>query len=209
MTSQADRPQDAHLLSYVIASADMRYVEVNKREIYLRHDPELGLIVRGEMEGCGPACHVDLNQILLEHALSCEGCKDHIIAEETAEHFGRRFARALLSALQREADAWPGDVDAPPADRLAVAYDCLLRSMAVPYEVQRDAGALRYDLAFSPLHQAAEGRALNLGLHMARWSFVTLCESIAETLVPEWELLHPVNRAAERPIKTIELVAGG
>ena len=66
MTSQADQTQDAHLLSYVIASADMRYVEVNRREVYLRQDPELGLIVRGEMEGCGPACYVDLNQVLLE-----------------------------------------------------------------------------------------------------------------------------------------------
>jgi hypothetical protein len=200
LTSQADQTQDAHLLSTVIASADMRYVEVNKREVYLRHDPELGLIVRGEMEGCGPACHVDLNQILLEHALSCEGCKDHIIAVETAEHFGRRFAQALISALA-------GDSEASPADRLATAYECLIRSMVVPFEVQRTTHSLRYELSFSPLHQAAEGRALNLGLPMARWTFVTLCESIAETLAPEWELLHPVNRAAERPIQTIELIA--
>ena len=200
MTSQPDQTQDAHLLSYVIASADMRYVEVNKREVYLRQDPELGLIVRGEMEGCGPACYVDLNQILLEHALSCEGCKDHVIAEETAEHFGRRFAQALVSALD-------GNSDAPPAERLAKAYECLIRSMAVPFEIQRGAHFLRYDLPYSPLHQAAEGRALKLGLPMARWTFVTLCESIVETLAPEWELLRPVNRAAERPIETIELAA--
>jgi hypothetical protein len=198
LTSQADQTQDAHLLSFVIASADMRYVEVNERHVYLRTDPEWGLIVRGEMPGCGPACYVDLNQILLEHALSCEGCKDHVIAEETAEHFGRRLAKALIDRLDREA---------APADRLAVIYECLLRSMAVPFELQREAQALRYELAYSPLHQAAEGRALNLGLPMARWSFVTLCESIAQSLAPEWELLHPVYRAAIRPIQTIELAA--
>jgi len=203
LTSQADQTQEAHLLSFVIASADMRYVEVNKREVYLRQDPELGLIVRGEMADCGPACYVDLNQVLLEHALSCEGCKDHVIAIETAEHFGRRFASALVSALDSEA------TDAEPADRLAAVYDCLLRSMVVPFERQRDDQSLRYVLPFSPLHQAAEGRALNLGLPMARWTFVTLCETIAKTLAPEWELLHPVYRAAERPIQTIELVASG
>ena len=200
MTSQADQTQDAHLLSFVIASADMRYVEVNRREVYLRQDPELGLIVRGEMADCGPACYVDLNQILLEHALSCEGCKDHVIAVETAEHFGRRFAKALVTALD-------SDAGTAPAERLAAVYDCLLRSMVVPFKVQREAKALRYDLSFSPLHQAAEGRALNLGLPMGRWTFVTLCESIVKTLAPEWELLHPVYRAAERPILTIELVA--
>lgn len=203
MTSQPDQIQDAHLLSFVIASADMRYVEVNRREVYLRHDPELGLIVRGEMEGCGPACYVDLNQILLEHALSCEGCKDHVIAIETAEHFGRRFAQALVTGLA------VGTQDVPPADRLAAAYECLLRSMSVPFKVQREAQRLRYDLAFSPLHQAAEGRALNLGLPMARWSFVTLCETVVKTLAPGWELLHPVYRAAERPIQRIELAANG
>jgi hypothetical protein len=181
----------------------MRYVEVNKREVYLRQDPELGLIVRGEMEDCGPTCYVDLNQILLEHALSCEGCKDHVIAVETAEHFGRRFAQALVNALDADAP------DTSPAERLAPVYECLLRSMVVPFEVQRGVQSLRYDLFFSPLHQAAEGRALNLGLPMARWSFVTLCETIVKTLAPEWELLHPVYRAAERPIQTIELVASG
>ncbi len=201
MTSQADQTQDAHLLSFVIASADMRYVEVNKREVYLRQDPELGLIVRGEMDNCGPACYVDLNQVLLEHALSCEGCRDHVIAVETAEHFGRRFAQALVSALDAAAAA------TSPAERLAAAYECVLRSMVVPFEVQREAQSLRYDLSYSPLHQAAEGRALNLGLPMARWSFVTLCETIVKTLAPEWELLHPVYRAAERPIQTIELMA--
>ena len=200
MVSQADQTQDAHLLSFVIASADMRYVEVNERHVYLRQDPEQGLIVRGEMPGCGPACYVDLNQILLEHALSCEGCKDHVIAEETAEHFGRRLAKALIDHLDREA---------PPDERLAAIYECILRSMAVPFEVQHEAQALRYDLAYSPLHQAAEGRALNLGLPMARWTFVTLCESIAQTLAPEWELLHPVYRAAIMPIRTIELTAEG
>ncbi len=198
MTSQADQTQDTHLLSFVIASADMRYVEVNERHVYLRQDPEMGLIVRGEMEGCGPACYIDLNQVLLEHALSCEGCKDQVIAEETAEHFGRRLAKALIDHLDREA---------PAADRLATIYECLLRSMAVPFEVQREAQTLRYELAYSPLHQAAEGRALNLGLPMARWTFVTVCESIAETLAPEWELLHPVYRPATRPLQTIELAA--
>ena len=203
MASQADQTQDTHLLSFVIASADMRYVEVNERDVYLRRDPERGLIVRGEMTGCGPACYIDLNQILLDHALSCEGCKGHVIAEKTAEHFGRRFAKALVTALDVEA------MDVAPADRLAAVYECVLRSMTVTFEVERRAGALRYDLAFSPLHQAAEGRALNLGLPMARWTFVTLCESIAETLAPEWELLHPNYRAAIRPILTIELAAGG
>ena len=202
MTSQPDQTQDTHLLSFVIASADMRYVEVNKREVYLRQDPELGLIVRGEMTDCGPACYVDLNQVLLEHALSCEGCKDHVIAIETAEHFGRRFAQALVTALAVDV------TDESPAERLAVVYECLLRSMAVPFEVQRQAESLHYALSYSPLHQAAEGRALNLGLPMARWSFVTLCETIVKTLAPEWELLHPVYRAAERPIQSIELAAG-
>jgi hypothetical protein len=200
VVSQAAHIQDAHLLSFVIASADMRYVEVNERHVYLRQVPKQGLIVRGEMLGCGADCYVDLNQILLEHALSCEGSKDQVIAEETAEKFGRRLAKALIDRLDREG---------PPAERLATIYECILRSMAVPFEIRRGAQALRYELAYSPLHQAAEGRALSLGLPMARWSFVTLCDTIAETLAPEWELLHPVYRAAERPILTIELAAEG
>ena len=199
MASEADQTQDTHLLSFVIASADMRYVEVNERDVYLRHDPELGLIVRGEMAGCGPACHVDLNQVFLEHALSCEGCKDHVIAEEAAEHFGRRFAKALITGLAG------GAVAASPAEQVAAVFDCLLRSMAVPFEADRQSGSLRYDLAFSPLQKAAEGRALSLGLPMARWSFITLCDTIVETLAPEWELLQPADRESDKPLLVIQL----
>jgi len=39
--------QDAPVFSYVLASADMRYIEIGEREIYLRHDPEAGLVFRG------------------------------------------------------------------------------------------------------------------------------------------------------------------
>jgi len=200
VTSQADQIQDAHLLSFVIASADMRYVEVNERDVYLRQDPELGLIVRGEMTGCGPDCYVDLNQILLEYALSCEGCKDHVIAEETADHFGRRFAKALVAKLAADGS------ENEPLDSLATIFECILRSMSVPFEVDRQAGVLRYELDDSPLHQAAKGRALNLGLPMARRAFITLCDTVVETLTPEWELSQPIDRAADKPILVVELV---
>ena len=60
----------------------MRYTEVAEMEIYLRDDPKAGLVFRGEISGCKPGRFVDLGQILLQYAMSCEECREQSVAKE-------------------------------------------------------------------------------------------------------------------------------
>ena len=47
MLTVSQEARGERLLHYVIASSDMRYIEINQRDVYLQSDPQLGLVVRG------------------------------------------------------------------------------------------------------------------------------------------------------------------
>ena len=61
---------------YLIASGDMRFIERTERSIVIIGEGDIDWVIRGEVEGCGEACHANLSQIFLEYLMSCEGCGD-------------------------------------------------------------------------------------------------------------------------------------
>ena len=91
--------QGKPLLSYVIASSNMRYIEINERDIYLRDDPQLGPVLRGEIPECGADCHANLSQMLLEQAMSCDDCRDQAA---TARHAFVTLCSTVVQALAPE-----------------------------------------------------------------------------------------------------------
>ena len=164
--------EDTKLFTYQIASGEMRYIEVNQREVYLRNDPQKGLIVRGEIPGCGEGCHADLCQILLEYALSCEGCGEPMVAAEAMYRFGVRLGKLLSANLCRLDDGLS------TGDQLSLVFGCILNSMSVPYDVERTLNNIHYKLSSCPLDEAAKGAGFSRVLPMARRSFSALCERV-------------------------------
>jgi hypothetical protein len=81
--------QETLLLRYPIASGDMKFIEVNQRDIYLRNDPASGIVLRGEIPDCGPGCYADLGQVILEYVMTW------------ARHW-RRKSRTACPASQRQ-----------------------------------------------------------------------------------------------------------
>jgi hypothetical protein len=199
MSTQTYQVGESLLFSYVIAGAEMRYVPVNEREIYLRNDATRDLIVRGEVPGCGSNCYADLNQIFLEFALSCRGCKDGLIAAELAEGFGQRLGQLLVTKLYHEAP------EASTIDQVAFIFKFILDSMNATFETTREPDLLHYDLDYCPIHQAAEEGGLNLGVAMAHRVFVALCESLLQSLAADWVLQKPSERETDDPILEITL----
>ena len=58
------------ILTYQIASGEMRYVVENERAVYLQGDPETGFIIYGEIPDERDASSVNLAEVLLEFAMA-------------------------------------------------------------------------------------------------------------------------------------------
>lgn len=197
MVKTDDDVQEAHLLSYIIASSDMRYIQINEREVYLRHDPDLGLVIRGEVPGTGPDLNANLSYMLLEFSMSCEDCRDRIMTAESAERFGEHLGQVFIAKLYQEAP------EVFTADQLAGAFEIILNSMGVAFKKELTDKQLRYDLARSPLHEAAGKTGLVLQVAMAQRAFVAMCKSILRVMALDWTLAQPTEPESEAPLLQI------
>jgi hypothetical protein len=185
------------LFSYTIASAEMRFIEVCTRDIYLRDDSGSNPILRGEISDCGSGSTVDLNQIFLEFSLSCEGCKDLETAEVSASKFGEQLGDILVTTLFK---------DKPyilPIEKLSITVGCVLNSMLAPYTVMPDSDKLHYNLSYCPIHKTAKENGLTRGVAMAYRIFIALCVNVAQNLTPDWVLLNPTEADIDNPLNEI------
>ncbi|HLE15585.1 MAG TPA: hypothetical protein VI776_12620 [Anaerolineales bacterium] len=200
MAETVEKTGDAPLVRYTMASGDMRYIEVAEREIYLRDKPQVGPVVRGEIPGCGDGCFADLSQVFLEYAMSCEGCKEESEAEDLVVRFGVRLGGSLAARLARDL------LEKSAEDQMAWAFECLLRSMSVPFEVRRTEDYQHYLLAFCPLCDAGRKTGLSREMTWGRKGLVALSEQLVADLAPGWHLLKPTRQEAEETLLEFVLV---
>lgn len=191
--------RESRLFSYTIASADLWYSAINERTLYLRNDPEIGPVLRGEICDLDPDCHADLSQVLLEYGLSCQGCQDRDRAGELVECTGERLGRILATRLFQDA---PG---LPVVEQVCGAFEFILQSMGFPAQMEQAPGSVRYDLACCPLLETAQETGLSLGLVTARRGFVALCTSMLKALAPGWTMVKPAAGQVDGPFAEIVL----
>ena len=192
-----DHASGTLLLSYTLASAEMRFIEICTRDIYLTRDSESNPILRGEVSDCGSGSAVDLNQIFLEFSLSCEGCKDQEIAEESVIKFGEQLGKILVDTLL---------IDKPnksPNENISTTFQCVLNSMSVPYTVVPASDNLHYNLSYCPIRETAKLNGLTRGIAMAHRSFLALSRSIIQNISPTWVLLNPTEADIDNPLHEI------
>jgi hypothetical protein len=197
MPADSQASADSPLITYVVASGDMRYIEINQRNLFLRRDPNLGPILRGELPGCGAGCYADLSQVLLEYAMTCEGCKSPQEACEYVAGFARRLGVLLAQQLSAEYAALPAQ------DRLPACIEVLLKSMVVPYTSQRSPQRLAYSLEYCPLCETGSNSGMQRELVMARYGFAALCASLVAALFPTWKVVTPSEQDAEQALLAV------
>ncbi len=200
MSGRMEQASDSPLFNYSIASADMRYIEIGERLLYLRADPELGPVVRGEILGCGPGCYVDLSQVFLEFTMSCEGCREEDVIDEALVYFGERLGKLLSSRL------YPDEKKDAAVDRLVGMFDCIFRSMNVPYSMEQEQSRLHYSFASCPFCDNEAYAGFTRSMDMARLGFVSLCESILHNIAPGWVLEKPAKTDINNPLLEVVLI---
>ena len=200
MSGRIDKTSEAPLFNYTLASADMRYIEVGERMIYLRTDPERGPFVRGEIDGCGSACHVDLSQIFLEFTLSCEGCRQEDVVEEALVYFGERLGNLLAARI------YPDREHIPEIALLKGIFDCIFMSMSLPFSLDQETGSLHYRFHTCPFCDNDQFAGFYRSIEMARLGFISLCESVIKNLAPDWVLAKPTRQDFGNPLLEVLLI---
>ena len=177
--------QEGAVFSYTLASADLRYIEIGERDIYLRRDPDKGLVFRGEIAGCGPDCYVDLSEILLEYAMSCEGCSRPELSTEMLIHFGDHLGQVYVEKTSHDTE----HLDA--AEVISKAFNCILNSMDAKFTEDKQANQIEFSLDCCPLSECAKDTGLNRSVEMAYLAFIALVNGVLSRLSPEWTLVRP------------------
>jgi hypothetical protein len=189
--------QDAPVFSYTLASADLRYIEIGEREIYLRREPVGSMIFRGEIVGRGPESHINLSEILLEYAMSCEGCSRAELATELLLHFGEHLGQIYADYALQETRVHS------QAERISLAMTCILNSMDAKFTEEVQANSFNYLLDCCPLSECAQDTGLNRSVEMAYLTFMAIINSILGRLAVDWTLVRPSSVEINIPLHQI------
>jgi hypothetical protein len=193
--------KDTPIFTYTLASADLRYIEIGEREIYIYQDPDKGWVFRGEVPGCGSACDADLSEILLEYAMSCEGCRDNSIASTMVSQFGTYLGKSLAGRVLPDIEGLD------PVGQLSYGFKCILNSGKGNFIEESSTDRLAYSLDCCPLSECASKTGFNRSVEIAHFSFTALCKGLANSLAPDWELLEPSENSTNTPIHKL-IIAG-
>jgi hypothetical protein len=165
---------EARLMVYPVGSADKVYIEINQRELVLRHDPDLGPVLRGEVPGCGDECAADLGQVILEYVVACDRCGDESVLDE----FGMQIGKALAAHIRR---SLPDDSVLEQATR---ALLCVLNSQRASYSTEQVPSGLRFELYDCPLCVAAAASGIQGREEQAHRVLYALYRALVQALDP-------------------------
>jgi len=189
--------QAAPVFSYTLASSDLRYIEIGERQIFLRDEPGKGLVFRGEITGCGPECDINLSEILLEYAMSCEGCSRAELATEMLLHFGDHLGQVYADSIVRDSP------DHDSTEQVSKALSCILNSMDAKFIEEKEISSFEYSLDCCPLSECAKDTGLNRSVEMAYLTFIALLNGILDRLAPGWTLVRPSSVEINIPMHQI------
>ncbi len=192
--------QEEELFSFVVASGDMRFIEICKRVLYLRSDPKLGQVIRGEMPDCGSESDTNLSQILLEYVMSCGDCRQAELAAKAADRFGWQLGQKFIDVYFGET-AVESEIE-----NLSKAMTVILNSLDVPFQIGHSDNQLQFTLAYCPLHTTASKTGLNLWVALAHRALIALVETLLQSLAPAWTLQSPTEPESDSPIREISFV---
>jgi hypothetical protein len=170
-------PSAQLVFQYVIASADMRFIERTERNVVLYQDADGEWMIRGEVSGCGPACNVDLSHIILEFLMSCEG-QDTTEQECSAQVFSEKIGWTLIDRLQEIKPLLSEE------DLLKKSLSCVMRSMGGEPTILIEADRCACYFSGCPLCLTISKMGLRRGKAPAHQLFQSLCETVAHRAHP-------------------------
>lgn len=198
MNEMASGPNVRHLFSYTVASKDMFYSGIQERRICVWQDPDEGFQVIGEIPGQPLEECVDLCQILLEYALTCQSTGDALDARKRMEDFGRKLGEALAVHVEGK----------PPIEITESLGPCimehLLNSMQAHCTVDHVGAEWLYSFDRCPLCETA----LLMGINettLAHIGLNALCQTLIQSVDPSFVVRMPASNSMQLVFSVVPL----
>lgn len=189
------------IASYIIASADMYYEEMNRRVIYVQDDPNRGFQIWAEIPGGGVVTAVRLCEVFLEYAMTCQAMGDHAAAIGQIEGFGKILGVVLAKYLKESTPLGTAENLGP------CALECVFESMNAHFTIGQADNELHYTLDDSQLHETAERTGLGREVELAQRGIDALCHSIVNATDPELVVYTHTDNGADR-VFSVKMVVG-
>jgi hypothetical protein len=168
------------ILTYQIASGEMRYELENERTVYLQGGPETGFILYGKIPDAADVSSVNLAQVLLEFAMSWHAPRgDQSEARRQMKNFGRHIGEALADRIAQTVPV--SDVLQRAAHALEDIFRSLNASIASHQETENE---LRYELDQCPLHLAAEVTGMGREVYPAQHALNAVFQGLVTAIDP-------------------------
>jgi len=90
-------------------------------------------------------------------------------------------------------------------DKLSGAFEFILRSLGVKFQVEQTANAIRYTLADDPLQATANRTGILRSIVPARHDLIALFTSLLATITDEWTISQPSANNLNEPLREIAL----
>jgi hypothetical protein len=198
MDEIASGPNVRHLFSYTVASKDMFFSGIQERRICVYEDPCEGFQVIGEIPGQPHENCVDLCQILLEYALTCQSTYDTTDAQNRMEDFGRKLGEAIAIHVEGK----------PPIEITESLGPCvmehLLNSMQAHCTVNHVGAEWLYSFDRCPLCETA----IHMGIcetTLAHSGLNALCQTLIQSLDPSLVVTMPASNSMELVFSVVPL----
>ena len=177
MTIQLAESHQTRLLSYVIASADMYYTEMEQCDVFLSCNEQGGLRIWGQTAYGEPPITIDLFEIFLEYALYCCSCTDREETLSNMKNFGERLGRSLANQLQNDI------VLSRSCTSASQILKHILETVDAHPSVESDDTGVRVIVADYPLEKAAKRSGL-LNIELAHHGVNSLCQCLIHCIDP-------------------------
>ena len=185
------------ILTYQIASSEMRYVVQNERTVYLQGEPESGFILYGEIPDKGCTSSVNLAEVLLEFAMTWDAPGDQSEALRQMQVVGGHIGEVLADQI----------VEAMPASRVlqrvAHALEGVFRSLDASFADQRTKNGLHYDLDPCPLRVAADVTGMGREMDPAHHALNAICQNLVSVIDPKLRIQLTSGPGAEHVIRVL------
>lgn len=178
MTIKDAGPAAAHLLRYVLGSADMYSCEEEERDVYVGLDEGGAFRIWGETAEGGSTAKIDLCRILLEYGLYCCAWCSPTERLSHMHDFGGRLGQSL-AAYFKENPAL-GVTENSPIRALELVFG----TTDACFSAEVGDTGVRFQITDCPLEHAAKRSGLS-SVELAHHGMSAMCRSLILNLSPD------------------------